>query len=291
MTDALVSKLGRFKLLPRKKKTSKSDYGHVLVVGGSKGLDGAAVLAATAALRSGSGLVTLATPSDLKNSLRRLPVEVMRLWLADKPREMVLEFVRKRNVSCMVLGPGLSVTTKSVALVKQVVQNIHVPVVLDADGLNSFKGRQAELREHSGPLVLTPHEKEFERLFNQQCPNKPSERLRLAKKLAKFYDVVLVLKGPHTLVVDAAREYTNRTGNPGMAKGGTGDVLAGLIASFIAQGLGIFEASAWAVYYHGLAGDLAVKEKGELGLTASDLIDAFPRAFRWGSSAGRAAVL
>ena len=137
-----------------------------------------------------------------------------------------------------------------------------------------------ELRRHAGPLVLTPHEREFERLFGQPLPNKPSGRMALAKKLSKFYDVVLVLKGHRTLVVESPQVYVNTTGNPGMAKGGTGDVLTGIIASFIGQGLGAFQAAVWAVYFHGKAGDFAARQKGELALTASDLIDALPKVFK-----------
>ena len=189
------------------------------------------------------------------------------------------------------MGPGLSVKPAPAALVRKIVREFSVPIVLDADGLNSFKGKAAELRKHAGPLVLTPHRKEFERLFREKYPENLKAREALAKKLSRFYHGVLVLKGHRTVVTDGRRVYVNRTGNPGMAKGGSGDVLAGVVAAFIAQGLGSFEAAVWAVYFHGRAGDRAVREKGELSLVASDIIEYFPKVFRWSSSVGRAAVL
>ena len=278
----------KFLLLPRKKNTSKSDYGHVLVLAGSKGLTGAAVLASRAALHSGSGLVTLGTPKSLEASMGKSLVEVMKLGLPETkvktlslsayPR--ILDFIKKRKISSLAVGPGLSVNAETTALVRRLVGHVSAPIVLDADGLNSFKGRAGALADHSSGLVLTPHQKEFERLFSERLPSEKSARITLAKKLSKFYDVVLVLKGAQTLVVYGNKVYCNKTGNPGLAKGGTGDVLTGMIASFIAQGLDIFQASVWGVYFHGKAADIAVKEKGELGLIASDLIEYLPKALR-----------
>ena len=299
----------RFPLLPRKKNTSKSDYGHVLVLAGSKGLTGAAILASRAALRSGSGLVTLGMPRSLEASMAKSLVEVMKLGLPEtKVKTLsltayskILDFIKRRKINSLAIGPGLSVNSETTALVRRLVGHVSAPIVLDADGLNSFsakggsasggKGYLQDLRKHRSQLILTPHEKEFERLFSKRLPSKKSARIALAKRLSKFYDVVLVLKGPQTLVVYGNKVYCNKTGNPGLAKGGSGDVLTGMIASFIAQGLDIFQASVWGVYFHGKAADIAVKEKGELGLIASDLIDCLPRVFRWSSSAGRATVL
>ena len=153
-------------------------------------------------------------------------------------------------------------------------------MVLDADGLNAFKARASELKKYTAPLVLTPHDREFERLFQCACPQKTSQRIALAKKMARLYHVVLVLKGPKTIVTDGSHLYVNPTGNPGMAKGGSGDVLTGVLAAFLAQKLSAFEAARWAVYFHGLAADLAVEKKSQLSLIASDIIDYLPLAFR-----------
>jgi len=278
----------KFPLLPRKKNTSKHDYGHVLVLAGSKGLTGAAILASRAALVSGSGLVTLGIPRGLENFFARSLVEIMQLGLPETKEgtlgraaySKIRAFIKKRNINSLAIGPGLSHSTETSALVRRLVKNAFSPIVLDADGLNSFRRKANELRGHPSPLVLTPHEREFERLFGQPLPKKPSARIALAKKLSKFYDVVLVLKGHRTLVVEGHRVYVNTTGNPGMAKGGTGDVLTGIIASFIAQGLETFQAAVWAVYFHGKAGDFAARQKGELSLSAGDLTEALPKIFR-----------
>ena len=278
----------KFPLLPRKKNTSKHDYGHVLVLAGSKGLTGAAILASRAAFVSGSGLVTLGVPRGLENFFAWSLVEIMQLGLPETKEgalaraaySKIQAFIKKRKINSLAIGPGLSHSAETSALVRRLVKNAFLPLALDADGLNSFRGKAKELREHPSPLVLTPHEREFERLFGQSLPKMPSGRITLAKKLSKFYDVVLVLKGHRTLVVEGDLVYVNTTGNPGMAKGGTGDVLTGIIASFMGQGLEAFEAAVWAVYFHGKAGDLAVRQKGELALSAGDLIEALPKVFR-----------
>ncbi len=277
-----------FPLLPRKKKTDKSHYGHTLVVAGSGSMTGAALLASHAALVSGSGLVTLAAPRSVLGVLKALAPEVMKCGLPETAASSLspasyaplMELVKKKRITCVAIGPGLSQNRGTMSLVRRLVHNLRVPVVLDADGLNAFKGHLKELSKHRGDLVLTPHSREFERLFQTGWPEVRSERATLAKKLARFYDVVLVLKGHRTLVAERGRVYENNTGNPGMAKGGTGDVLAGIIASFISQGLEPFEAARWAVYFHGMAGDLAVKQKSQLGLLASHLIEYLPKAFQ-----------
>ncbi|MGH7197368.1 MAG: NAD(P)H-hydrate dehydratase [Candidatus Omnitrophota bacterium] len=274
----------KFPLLPRKKRTDKSDYGHVLVLAGSKGLSGAAKLASRAALVSGSGLVTLGVPQSLEGLMARALTEVMPLGLPEtkggalspSAYGKIAGFIKKRKINALAVGPGLSQDVRTGSLVRKLVKNAVVPVVLDADGLNSFRKRVSLLRGRKTSLVLTPHQREFERLFGKPWPENEDARIRLAKKLSRFYDVVLLLKGHRTLVVHGDRVYVNKTGNPGMAKGGTGDVLTGIIASFIAQGLDPFSAAVWAVTVHGRAGDAAAKVKGQLGLVASDLIDHLP---------------
>lgn len=277
----------KFPLLPRKKSADKSAYGHVLIMAGSRRMTGAAILASNAALRSGAGLVTLGFPDGLDRYLSKLPPEVMRLPLAatkdlsigPKALKPSLEFIRKRKISALAVGPGLSTHSDTASFMREIVSQAPVPIVLDADGLNAFQGHGRRLKRHAGQLVLTPHRREFERLFGEKWPEGEKPRAALAKRLSKFYDVVLVLKGHRTLVVCGDRVYVNRTGNPGLAKGGSGDVLTGIIAAFVGQGLDPYEAARWAVYFHGLAADIAVKRTGELGLTASDVIEALPKAF------------
>ncbi len=278
----------RFPLIPRKKNADKSHFGHVLFLAGSPNMTGAACLVGEACLRSGAGLVTLGVPEGIRNvyAKKNIP-ELMLLGLPEtkqgalssKAYAKIISFIRERRVNCLAIGPGLSHETDTAKLIHQVVKTSPASMVLDADGLNCFKNHAKKLKQRRSRLILTPHRREFERLFETQWPESESERVALAKKLSKLYDAVLVLKGHRTLVVDGEKAYRNLTGNPGMAKGGSGDVLTGIIAAFLAQGLNPFEASAWAVYFHGKAGDLAVREKGELGLLASDIIECLPRAF------------
>ncbi len=250
-------------------------------------MSGAAALAAEACIKSGAGLVTLACPKSLVASLaRKLTPEIIFLPLSESKEGAVvpsawptlIQYIKRRKISVLAVGPGLTHHKGAAAIARKAVLLSPMPLVLDADGLNAFQSHQSELRTHKAELVLTPHAKEFERLFSGPAPKSISARVTLAKKLARLYDVTIVLKGHHTLVVNPSQVYKNNTGNPGMAKGGAGDVLTGMIAAFIAQGLSPFQAASWAVYFHGKSGDLAVKVKGELGLLASDIINFLPEA-------------
>ncbi len=277
-----------FPLLPRKKGSDKSCFGHALILAGSRGLTGAMILASRAALESGSGLVTLGLAESLLPIAAKSIPEVMQLPLKEtkeaSPRfsaySAIKNFIDKRRANGLLIGPGLSQNTETQKLVRKLVRSISVTTILDADGINSFKRKRKEILSHKGKLVITPHKKEFERLFSEKWPENKDQRIKLAKKLSKFYDVVLVMKGRGTLVVHHDRCYVNSTGNPGMAKGGSGDVLAGIITAFVCQRLEPFEAACWAVYFHGKAADLAVKERGELSLIASDIIRFLPKAFK-----------
>jgi NAD(P)H-hydrate epimerase len=277
---------GRFPLLPRKKHTDKSDYGHVLVLAGSRNMTGAAILAGRAAMASGAGLVTVASPVSASKEMAgffeaiRLPLpETKSGGISLRALTGLSTYMRRRKVSSIVVGPGLGLDPETQALVRRLV-SASPPCVLDADGLNAFRWRSKLLAKRASPLILTPHEKEFERLFDRPVPAAAAARWACVKKISGAYGVVLVLKGHRTLVAGAGRAYVNATGNPGMAKGGTGDVLAGIIGAFVAQGMVPFEAAAWGVHFHGKAGDAAARKKGELGIFARDLIDYLPHAFR-----------
>jgi len=265
----------KFPLLPRKKNTDKRDYGHVLVVAGSEEYPGAAVLTARSALVSGAGLVTLASPDSARSAvLKKLPPEVMPVFFKGSPLSRLQKLIRDRRIGVLAIGPGLGRKAQTSAWIRALVRSASIPLVLDADGLNAFEGRAKELVRHTAPMVLTPHEREFARLTGQAPAASSVKREALAKKFSSLYHGVLVLKGHRTLVASRGRLFRNTTGNPGMAKGGSGDALTGIIAAFLAQGLQPFEAAMWGVYFHGKAGDLAVKKTSELSLTASDLIDA-----------------
>lgn len=273
-------------IFKRKNNTSKKDYGHVFVLAGSAGFTGAAYLTAQAALLSGSGLVTLGIPRSLNIIFAKKFVEVMTRPLPETKAKTlssrafgeIKKFCEKADV--LAIGPGLSRNKETQVLVRKIVKNIKLPRVIDADGLNALAGH-LDILPATGNwelgTVLTPHEGEMARLLGKTPKFVHANRKDIAKAFAKKYNVVLVLKGHRSIVTGPDGEvYINKTGNPGMATGGTGDVLTGIIAGFMGQGLPAFEAAKLGVYIHGLAGDLAAKEKGEISLIATDLLKALP---------------
>jgi len=262
----------------------KGHFGLVLVVGGSRGMAGAPALAGMAALRGGAGLVrvavpdvcqatvaafepsymTVALPSDRKGRIAYSGLEAMRAWT---PTATV--------VAC---GPGLGRSLGLDRLVADLYRGLAKPAVFDADALNALADQPEALGQPGGPRVLTPHPGEFARLLRQaRVP--PEERHRLARECAARWGVVLVLKGHGTLVTDGQRSWTNPTGNPGMATGGSGDVLTGLIAALVAQGMEAYDGARLGVFLHGLAGDLAAANLGQEALIARDLVHFLPAAF------------
>ncbi|HWG41212.1 MAG TPA: NAD(P)H-hydrate dehydratase [Gemmataceae bacterium] len=279
----VVTKVPR--LPPRPLDSNKGTFGRVLIVAGSRGMSGAAVLCAGAALRGGAGLVRLAVPDGILAIVAAanpcyttapLPQDDHgRLSAAALPE--LLELVRGNSVA--ELGPGLGQSADLAGLLVAVLEQTTTPLVLDADALNVLVGRLDALRKHQGPIILTPHPGEFARLLGCDIPSVQTHREELAASFAATHGVVLVLKGHGTIVTDGRRVYVNTTGNPGMATGGTGDVLGGLIAALVGQKLETFAAAQLGVYLHGLAGDLARGQVGEVSLIASDLLDFLPRAF------------
>ena len=272
---------------PRRRESSKGDYGRVFVVAGSRGLSGACVMTAMAVLRSGAGLVTVGIPKSLTLPLAKRLTEAMTLplpetkqgTLARSAARPVLKFLAKEDV--LAIGPGLSLNRDAQAAIRKVVLFSKKPMVIDADGLNAFRGKSYLFKKLKAPAILTPHAGEFVRLFGGKIPKTPLERKRRAAQISRKYRVVLVLKGHGTVVASPnGKVYVNRTGNPGMATGGSGDVLTGIIAAMLAQGLDLFRAACFGVFVHGYAGDLACREKGEISLIAGDIIAALPAAFQ-----------
>ncbi|MEA2559100.1 MAG: ADP-dependent NAD(P)H-hydrate dehydratase / NAD(P)H-hydrate epimerase [Acidobacteriota bacterium] len=264
-------------LLPeRKPGTHKGDYGHVLLVAGSPGKAGAAILAARAAVRSGAGLVTAAVPESILDVVDLGSIESMTLPLRSLDR--VLEAIEGKSV--LAMGPGLGQEDETVAAVRRIAGEVSLPLVLDADGINAFAGRAAELAGRSAETVLTPHPGELGRLLGISTSEVQGDRIAAARRAAVEAEAVVVLKGYRTLVATPGGEvHVNPTGNPGMATGGSGDVLTGLIAGLLAQGLGALDAARLGVYLHGLAGDLAAARTGEAALAAGDLLTYLPAAF------------
>ncbi|MEK7224893.1 MAG: NAD(P)H-hydrate dehydratase [Bacteroidota bacterium] len=276
------------RLLQRKAKTHKGDYGHILILAGSGRFSGAALLCAEAAMRAGAGLVTLGIPKSINLALIKIkPREVMTLPLAET-KEGTLSGSAFTKISSMfkqidvlIIGPGLGNSKSTHALIRKVINKCDHPMVIDADALNAISKNLKILRSHKSEIVLTPHEKEFSRLFGLNISEVQKNRKLIAQNYAKYYNNVIILKGHNSIVADGrGKLYINKTGNPGMATAGSGDVLSGIAGAFLAQGLDAFSAAKYATYIHGLAGDLAAKDKTQMGLIASDIINRIPDALK-----------
>ena len=271
----------------RKRDTHKGTYGHVLIFAGSLGKSGAATLAGRAALRMGAGLVTVATAAGVLPSVARGMAELMTEPLAETPERTIGAAALTRAVallkgkSAVLAGPGLSTHPSTAEFLLGLLPKIKAPCVLDADGLNIVAARPGALKAMAGPVVLTPHPGEFARLIGRTVEEVLRHRLELAPEFAVRNGVTLVLKGHRTLVAGPdGRVFVNPTGNPGMATGGSGDVLGGMIAAGLGQKAGLPEAVLAAVYAHGLAGDVAADRLGERALVAGDIIRCLPPALR-----------
>ena len=283
--EALDREWAKVRLPTRRPDVHKGDCGHVLVVGGSTGLSGAVALASRAAMRAGAGLVTALVPRSLNAVLEikltepmtRPMDETAQGSLAATAEKAIVEWLGKCDV--VALGPGVSRVPETAALVRRIVAASPIPVVLDADGLNAFEALGDELARAGAPLVITPHAGEMSRLFGIAASELDKDRIGTAIAAASRFRCVVVYKGaPTVIAAPDGRTYLNPTGNAGMATGGTGDVLTGMIAGLIGQGCAPFEGAALAAYLHGLAGDFAVRQLGVWGLLAGDLIEALPDA-------------
>ncbi|MBN9122271.1 MAG: NAD(P)H-hydrate dehydratase [Planctomycetes bacterium] len=273
--------------LPRRVSAGhKGTYGKVLVVAGSRGMSGAAVLCAHAALRSGAGVVQLACPADVQPVVAAAYPGYTTFGIrkhtdgtfGDGAADEVVELARGADV--LALGPGLGREGGTSAFVRYVLDGLKdASVVLDADGLFAVSPFVDEFRR-SASFVLTPHPGEFARLTGLAAPKTEKERAEQSVAFARKFGCVLLLKGAGTLVTDGARLYRNATGNPGMATGGSGDVLSGVIAALMGQGLSAFDAAVLGAWTHGRAGDHGAAALGQTALTATDLLDHLPAAFR-----------
>ena len=275
-------------LLPARASAShKGDYGHVCVAAGSVGLTGAAALCARGALRVGVGLVTVATPASQQPVLAvKLTEAITRALPETKEQSLSLQalpaLIRVLDgMDVLVVGPGLSRQPQTQQLVRQLLPAAGRPCVVDADALNALVEDLGTLKRCVHPLIVTPHPGEMGRLIGLSAADVQRDRERIAKEFATRYNTVTVLKGHHTIVANVDGElYVNDTGNPGMASGGMGDILAGMIGGLLAQKLSAFDAARLAVFAHGLAGDLSAEQRGHVGLIASDLLDTIPLALR-----------
>ena len=265
-----------------KNNVHKGDMGKLSVIAGSRGFTGAATLCCEAALKSGSGLVTLFTPENLNEIYEKKLTEAMTLPLKCEnsiDADLLLEHADKLKASdAVVIGPGLGKECDAVKIIKFLFEN-EIPTVIDADGINALSANINILSEKKGEVILTPHMGEFSRLTGGSVEEILMDRLGMARKFAVEYGVTLVLKGPGTIIVRPdGKAYINHTGNSGMATGGSGDVLSGIIGAFLARGIPAAESAVAAVYIHGLAGDIAAGKLGRESMLPTDTISCLPDA-------------
>ncbi|QDV37974.1 NAD(P)H-hydrate dehydratase [Tautonia plasticadhaerens] len=281
----------RFETIPGLEKrpadSHKGMYGHVLVLAGGRGMAGAAGLVGASALRSGAGLVRVACPGEVapvvatfEPSYMTYPLPQDGDGLIDYPASAPTLDRLIGPADVLAVGPGLGQSRGLSAMVRWLVEGISTPAVLDADALNALAATPEILRSSRRPIVITPHPGEFSRLTGDPVAEIQADREAKAAAFAgRSEHLTVVLKGRGTIVTDGRRLFVNNTGNPGMATGGAGDVLTGVIAALIGQGLPAFEAAVLGVHAHGLAGDIARQHSGEVGLIAGDVVDGLADAF------------
>jgi NAD(P)H-hydrate epimerase len=259
---------------PRLSSTHKGTYGHAGIIAGSPGRSGAAVLCARGAIRTGAGLVSVMTDADTARLVHAGSIESMTYSGGD-----LQEFLAKKTA--VLIGPGLADDDRAWEQTRALVEKIELPLVIDASGLNAFTGRAAELTPRGLPRVITPHPGELARLLGSDSASINADRIGAVREAAKVSQCVVVLKGYQSLIAEPdGHVFVNPTGNPGMASGGMGDVLAGMIAALLARGTDALDAACAAVYLHGLAGDILKEQLGDTGLTAMDLADRIPAAIQ-----------
>lgn len=267
----------------RRWNAHKGDFGHLLIIAGSPGKTGAAVLASEGALRAGAGLVSIAVPESLNPVFEVKTTEAMTIPVRDKKKgifiEESLEDIKKalEGKDAVALGPGIGTRKETVSFVKKLLDIVSVPFVIDADGLNCLSNFPEKLTEMKVPVVLTPHPGEMARLSGEKIETIKKERIKSAMEFSKKYKCILLLKGAHSVVSDKGVRWSiNPTGNPGMATGGMGDVLTGIVGSFLAQGLNPYDSARLGAFIHGWTGDELAREYGHYGYKASELSDKIP---------------
>lgn len=270
------------RILPdRKPWTHKGDYGKILLLCGSRGYTGAAALAAMGALRSGAGLVYLGVPESIYAIEAVKLTEPVVFPLPDDQGMFslgALEAVRPRlnSMDAVLIGPGIGRSAGAMALTEMVLKEFTGPVILDADGITVMSAHKDIMRERTAPLILTPHDGEFSRLAGMPGDDRVAAAVDLARELGS----IVLLKGHKTVITDGEQVYLNQTGNPGMAVGGSGDVLSGIIVSLCGQGIEPLMAATCGAWLHGAAGDLCAKEIGQYGMLPTDMLNVLPRLMK-----------
>jgi NAD(P)H-hydrate epimerase len=268
---------------PRHPDTHKGDYGHLLVIAGSVGKTGAAAMACEAALRMGAGLVTLAIPKSLNAIMEMKLTEVMTEPLPETPKQTlglrsfsaILRLCE--NKKAVIIGPGMGTFKETQTLILKLLKALEIPVILDADGLTALSSQSKVLPVPNRSLILTPHPGEMARLVRSTSKEVQDDRIGISRSFSQSNHLYLVLKGYRTLIATPKGEvFINPTGNPGMASGGTGDVLTGMIGGLVCQGFDLLQSLQISVYLHGFVGDLMAQELGEKSLIATDIIKKIP---------------
>lgn len=270
----------------RERDTNKGTYGRAFIIGGSSDMIGAAAMCLQAALRCGAGIVEAGIPLCIRDRVAPLVPEAIVRALEDEDGAIsyaslnsVMDGIKRS--SAFALGPGLSRNPGILEIIRDIAHDANVPGVIDADGLNLISKDLSLLKSYKSQLILTPHPGEMARLTGLGVKQVQDDRIGCAREFASRYNVIIVLKGAHTIIASPeGRIYINTTGNPGMAKGGSGDILTGMIASFLSQGMEAIDAAKAAVYIHGLAGDMASLKFGEYGMKAGDIIEFIPDAIK-----------
>ncbi len=274
------------KLRPRAVDAHKGDFGKVCIVAGSTGMSGAAALAGRAALRAGAGLVRVATPKSVLPIVASIEPSFTTIALPEdnlgrisaKAINPILEVLSENDV--VAFGPGVGISGALRSVLEALLEQDQLRLIIDADGLNNLAGIKDWPAGLKAKLILTPHPGEMKRLWSGLFREPlPSDRQQQATQLAQQTKTVVALKGAGTVVTDGQKVYINKTGNPGMATAGSGDVLTGVITALAGQGLSDFDAAVLGVYIHGLAGDIAAENLGQVSLMTTDIIDALPEAF------------
>lgn len=277
-----------FNMLPKREKNShKGTYGKVAIVSGSRGMLGASYLATMSALKSGSGLVYTVLPESLFEIMSIKLIEPILKSAKDNQKGYfikeslhdILCHIDESNV--LAIGPGMGYDKDRAFIIKEIINKYNNPIVIDADGINCLAMNLEILENHKQPIVITPHPGEFARMINVTVEEIEENRIYYSKLISKKYNIIVVLKGFNTIVAYPNEEiYINKTGNPGMATAGSGDLLTGMIASFIGQKIDIENAVKLGVYLHGLAGDMASEYMGEYGLIATDILNQIPNSIK-----------
>ena len=269
-------------ILPNRDPFShKGNFGRILLLCGSRGYTGAAALAATGALRSGAGLVYLGVPESIYEIEAIKLTEPVVFPLPDKDgcfSASAIESVKTKlqNMDAVLIGPGISCTEDTHVFVANILRCYNGPIILDADGINVLAGHIDLLRGRTGPTVLTPHDGEFMRIGGELS----EDRVSSAEAFARETGAVVLLKGHRTVITDGVESYVNHTGNPGMAVGGSGDILAGIITALIGQGIQPLLAAACGAWLHGAAGDICARQIGQYGMLPTDMLQVLPRLLK-----------